>query len=172
VRGLRTPSLRAVSVGNIYYCANGYMTVPNYTSATAFDLDGNVIQRWSGTENHYQNWINAVRSRRHQDLHADILEGHLSSALCHLANVSYRLGQPQSFEPRQNVFGDSAIAQNTMVVMEEHLAANQVPLSSTKLVVGRRLAVHPTNENFPGDEDANRMLTRQYRPGFVVPARG
>jgi predicted dehydrogenase len=172
VRGLQTPSLRGVKVGNIYYCTNGYMTVPNYSSATAFDLDGNVIQRWSGAENHYQNWINAVRSRRHQDLHADILEGHLSSALCHLANVSYRLGQQQPFEPRQNIFGNSANAQNTMMVMEEHLAENRVPLNSTKLMVGRRLTVHPTNENFPGNEEANRMLTRQYRPGFVVPARG
>jgi predicted dehydrogenase len=172
VRGLRTPSLRNVSVGNIYYCANGYMTVPNYSSATAFDLDGNVVQRWNGGGNHYENWITAVRSRRYQDLHADILEGHLSSALCHLANVSYRLGRPQPFEPRQRIFGDSANAQNTMVTMEEHLAVNNVPLVGTNLVVGRRLAVHPTNENFPGVDEANRMLTRPYRKGFEVPARG
>src|SRR5207244_1510441 len=51
VRGLRTPNLRGASVGNIYYCANGYMVVPNYTTATAFDLDGNQLQRWSGGDN-------------------------------------------------------------------------------------------------------------------------
>jgi len=171
VRGLRTPSLRGASVGNIYYCTNGYMVVPSYTSATAFDLDGNVIQRWSGPEAHYQNWVSAVRSRRQEDLNADILEGHLSSALCHLANISYRLGTPRPFEPRQNVFGDSPIAQNTMVLMEEHLADNQVPLSSTNLLVGRKLTVHPTNETIADDDEASRMLTRQYRRGFEVPAR-
>jgi len=56
-------------------------------------------------------------------------------------------------------------------VMEEHLAENGVALASTNLMVGRRLAVHPTNENFPGNESLNWMLTRQYRPGFEVPAR-
>ena len=91
--------------------------------------------------------------------------------LCHLANISYRLGTPQRFEPRQNIFADSANAQNTMIDMEEHLAENRVPLASTNLLVGRRLTVHPTNETIPGDEEASRMLTRLYRPGFVVPAR-
>jgi predicted dehydrogenase len=171
VRGLRTPGLRSVSVGNIYYCANGYMVVPNYTSATAYDLEGNVIQTFRGGDTHMENFVSAVRSRRHEDLYADILEGHLSSALCHLANISYRLGTPQSFEPRQNVFADSPVAQNTLVLMEEHLADNNVPLNSSKLLVGKKLTVQPTNETIADDEEASRMLTRQYRRGFEVPAR-
>ena len=40
-----------------------------------------------------------MRSRKHEDLNADILEGHLSSALCHLGNISYRLGRPGSRWP-------------------------------------------------------------------------
>ena len=39
---------------------------------------------------HFRNWIAAVRSRKTSDLAADIEEGHLSSALCHLANIAYR----------------------------------------------------------------------------------
>ena len=42
---------------------------------------------------HFGNFIAAVRSRKVEDLNADILEGHYSAALCHLANISYRLGQ-------------------------------------------------------------------------------
>ena len=30
---------------------------------------------------------------KHEDLNCDITEGHLSAALCHLANISYRLGK-------------------------------------------------------------------------------
>lgn len=172
VRGLTTAPRRGAMVGNIFYCANGYMVFPNYNSATAYDLDGAVIQRFSGPDNHYGNWVSAIRSRRQQDLNGDILEGHLSSALCHLANISHRLGRAMPFEPRQNVFGEvSPIAQNTMVVMEEHLQENGVNLGQTNLTVGRRLVVDPTNENFPNDRDANEHLTRQYREGFVVPAR-
>ena len=44
VRGLPTPGNHGVMVGNIFYCANGYMVMPSYTNATAYDLDGNVIQ--------------------------------------------------------------------------------------------------------------------------------
>src|SRR5262249_50063851 len=142
-----------------------------YTSAITYDLDGGVVQRFSGPDDHYGNYLGAVRSRRQQDLNGDILEGHLSSALCHLGNVSYRLGRQQPFEPRQNVYEGSPIAQNTLAVMEEHLASNGIPLAQTQLTVGRRLTLDVAAERFQNDDEANRMLTRQYREGFVVPAR-
>ncbi len=41
---------------------------------------------------HFDNFVKAVRSRKVEDLNGDIAEGHLSAALCHLANISYRLG--------------------------------------------------------------------------------
>ena len=34
-----------------------------------------------------------MRSGKFEDLNADILQGHLSSALCHMGNISYNLGQ-------------------------------------------------------------------------------
>jgi len=49
-----------------------------------------------GTE-HYANFIDAIRSGNNDDLHADILEGHLSSSLPILANISYRLGRELKF---------------------------------------------------------------------------
>jgi hypothetical protein len=58
--------------------------------------------------NHFSNFIDCVRSRRSQDLHADILEGHLSSSLCHLGNIACRLKRSLAFDPDQEVFpGDS-----------------------------------------------------------------
>jgi predicted dehydrogenase len=170
VRGLPTPNLRNVNVGNIFYCANGYMCFPSYNSAVAYDLDGNVIRRFNGPDDHYANFVACVRSGRREDQRGEVLEGHLSSALCHLANISYRLGRPQPFEPRQNTFASSE-AQNTLMTMEEHLQENRVPLATTQLTVGRRLAIDPRTERFTSDEEANRMLTREYRRGFEVPAR-
>jgi hypothetical protein len=174
VRGLTTARKRGADIGTIFYGTNGYMVVLQFPMvAYAYDLDGTRTRTFNGgsEENHFANFVAAVRSRRREDLNADILEGHLSCALCHLGNISYRLGRPQAFEPRQNIFGDSANAQNTMVVTEEHLAENGIPLNTTNLVIGRRLTVHPTHENFPGDDEANRLLTREYRKGFEVPAR-
>ena len=47
----------------------------------------------------WENFIKAVRSRKREDLNADIEEGHLSSALMHLANISYRVGRSIEFDP-------------------------------------------------------------------------
>ncbi len=44
-------------------------------------------------DEHYANFINAVRSRKRQDLTAEVEEGALSCNLMHLANISYRLGR-------------------------------------------------------------------------------
>ena len=47
------------------------------------------------------------RSRRAEDLHCPIEEGHISTTLVHLANASYRLGRTLKFDPeRERVIGD------------------------------------------------------------------
>ena len=49
--------------------------------------------------NHFTNFMDCVRSRRWQDLNAEILEGHLSTSLCHLGNIACRLNKPLRFNP-------------------------------------------------------------------------
>src|SRR5262245_34643448 len=73
-------------VGNVWYGSEGFLVCPSYNSGVAYSNDGEVLGRFSGGGDHFGNFIRAVRSRRREDLHADILEGHLSSALCHLGN--------------------------------------------------------------------------------------
>ena len=54
---------------------------------------------------HLANFLAAVRSRRYQDLHADVEVGRQSADLCHFANISYRLGgQLLKFDPQQERF--------------------------------------------------------------------
>ena len=62
-------------------------------------------RRWD-TAPHVANFLAAVRSRRTSDLTADIEEGHLSAALCHLANASYRTGRVLDFDPKTETFGN------------------------------------------------------------------
>jgi predicted dehydrogenase len=99
------------SVGVMFYGSEGYMLIPDYTSYHTFlgrsrtpgpkaeggpdpmaDLD------------HFINFIRAVRSRNVSDLTADIEEGHMSSALCHLANIAYRGGRSLAFDPSAERF--------------------------------------------------------------------
>jgi len=52
----------------------------------------------STTSLHMQNFLAAVRSRNEKDLHDPISNAHLSAGLCHLANISYRVGRKLTIE--------------------------------------------------------------------------
>jgi predicted dehydrogenase len=53
---------------------------------------------------HYRNFIECVKTRKSDDLIADIEEGHYSSMLCHLGNISYRTGRRLVFDPKTETF--------------------------------------------------------------------
>lgn len=176
VRGLprkkgdkQMPDYQGARIGVVLHCEDGHVVIPNYTSATAFDKDGNEIKKWSGSDDHYANFIKAVRSRKHTDLNADILEGHLSSALCHTGNVSYLSGQQFSpGEIREKLKGESE-ATEAFGRMVEHLEANEVNLNNTKITMGSFLKMNPKTERFTNNDEANKLLTRDYRKPYVVP---
>ena len=157
---------RGQSIGNIVECEDGYLA-----GTTAYDKAGKEIKKFSGREDHFANFIEAVRCRKAGDLNADILEGHLSSALCHTGNISYRLGkQAEPGEIREIIKGDKE-AVETLGRMEEHLAANGVDLKVNKLSLGTFLKMDPKSERFIGNDKANELLTRDYRKPFVVPEK-
>jgi hypothetical protein len=56
------------------------------------------------------NFQKAMRSRNYKDLLGDIEDGHLSAALCHLANTSYRVGRKLHFDPAAEVYGGDPVA--------------------------------------------------------------
>jgi predicted dehydrogenase len=159
-------------VGVVAHCEGGQVFVPGYAAegAAAYDKDGKLIQKWSGTEDHFANFIKAVRSRKREDLHAEILEGHLSSALCHTGNISYRLGEQSTpDEIREQIKADRD-ALSTFERMVEHLRVNDVRLDGSPATLGAMLKMDPDAERFIGHEQANELLSREYRVPFVVPA--
>jgi predicted dehydrogenase len=173
VRGWPSKDLLGAKVGNIFYGSDGYMVCPSYHSAIAYSKDGEVIQRFEGRDEkaHFDNFIKAVRDRKTEELNADILEGHLSSALCHLGNISYRLGAEQPFGQTPSAFAKDKDAGATFERMEQHLKDNKISLDAIKCRVGRKLALDPAKETFQGDKEADAMLTREYRKGFEVPSK-
>ncbi|MGZ4988169.1 MAG: Gfo/Idh/MocA family oxidoreductase [Limisphaerales bacterium] len=169
VRGLHTPKYMGDAVGASIECEGGRVQVPDYTKAIAFDKTGKEIKRFDGASSHYENFIKGVRSRKVSDLHADISEGHISSALCHTGNISYRLGKAAGpDEIRERIKGDRD-AVNTFNRMVEHLGQNDVDLNKTKATLGRFLKMDVAQEKFIDSSDADAMLTREYRKPFVVP---
>jgi predicted dehydrogenase len=178
VRGLSTEALHGATVGNIFYGTEG-MIVFGSGGAVRLSPSGEKLQTFKGEgEKHFANFIKAVQSRQVSDLSADIEEGHLSSALCHLGNISYRLGAPAPFNPRTQAFGDNKEAYASLARMEEHLAKNRDETTrelmkpvEMKYQLGRKLTLEPKSETFVGDREADALLTREYRAPFVVPAK-
>jgi predicted dehydrogenase len=159
---------QGVGVGNVVECEGGEVVVPNYTSATAYDKAGKVVKRFKGASSHFENFFQAMRSRKESDLNAPILQGHLSSALCHTSNISYRLGARRSpDEIRERIKGDRD-ALPTFNRMAEHLAANNVDLEKTQASLGMVLKMNLESGQFLADNQANGMLRAEYRAPFVV----
>lgn len=174
VRGLKTRGYKNAPLGVVFEGTEGSMVIASY-DAVVFDKDGKVVQKFSGGGEaaHYDNFVRAVRSRKAEELNADILDGHLSSALCHLGNISYRLGSPvnvadarQELESLKNRDDAADTFDRTML----HLKDNGIDLAKTQLQWGQMLAFDPTQEKFQGNSAADALLSREYRAPFVVPA--
>jgi predicted dehydrogenase len=177
VRGLKTGGYHGEKVGNIAHLEGAtiiggkfYRKGSNQGEPLSA-LGIKVEPRHGSGKGHFGNFIAAVRSRKSDDLNAEILQGHYSSALCHLANISYRLGTEVPFNKPAMAFGDNKEAAETLARMEEHLKDNGVALDGLDYRLGRKLTFDAATESFEGDSEANRLLTRPYRAPFVVPER-
>ncbi len=105
VRGLPTNDEAGVRVGNLFYGTEGVLAITSYT--TWHTLLGPKMEKGPGGKgggDHYANFIKAVKSRDAESLSADIEEGHLSSAYCHLGNIAYRLGRKLQINPSTESF--------------------------------------------------------------------
>ena len=104
VRGLMTGGEGPVGVGkpnqaigNLFYGSEGWMWVGNdgfqvFKGEQNEKVMDEKAERGSDTQPHMENFLQAVKSRKYQELTADIEIGALAAAYCHLANVSYRVG--------------------------------------------------------------------------------
>jgi predicted dehydrogenase len=172
VRGLPTEAYKEAKVGIIIEGTKGYLVMTTYDNGTAFDLDGKPIKQFKGGGDnyHYSNFQDAVRKRDYKTLNADVEEGHLSSALCHLANISLRLGTEVNSSDVAGKLKDVTGPENMQACWQrtaDHLAANKV--ENYRVQVGPRLVFDPISETFPNNAKANTMLTREYRRGFEIP---
>ncbi|WP_169976694.1 Gfo/Idh/MocA family protein [Tautonia rosea] len=169
VRGLKTDPFSSIfQAGSIIHGTEGFLA-----GSSLFDPDGNLVQTFEGpSENHFVNFVEAVRNGRREELNADILEGHLSSALCHVGNLSYRLGTnrpPQEIADQLEDYGLHDEVAQTFDRMVNHLRDNEIDLDATQLTLGPLLSIDSDQERFTDSSEANVLLSREYRTPFVVP---
>jgi predicted dehydrogenase len=116
VRGLQTggegelvTSKDGNTVGNLFYGSDGWMSLDGDGFRIFKGDPAKLVQSEKATEDplgpHLSNFLSAIRSRKYQDLNAEVNIGRLSADLCHLGNISYRLGgRMLKFDPQRERF--------------------------------------------------------------------
>jgi predicted dehydrogenase len=161
---------RGSQIGVVVQCEHGHvLSTSQYDLAQAFNAVGEEIERWNGEESHFENFLTAVRSRKRSDLNADILDGHLSSALCHTGNISHRLGEPRTASEILVTVGNREQLRESVERMLTHLRANEVDVDKPVVTAGAWLEMDPALEQFTNNTLANEQLRREDREPFVVP---
>jgi predicted dehydrogenase len=159
-------------VGVVVHCEHGIVvSTSNYEEVKVFSPDGEEIKtfRGPGEKQHFQNFLTAVRSRKRSDLHADALEGHLSSALCHTGNISHHLGEPRTAKEILASADKHQRLRESLERMFAHLRANEVDIDKPAITAGVWLEMDPATERFTNNTKANELLRREDRKPFVVP---
>lgn len=93
-----------VGVGNLFYGSEGWASMSEQ-GFQAYKGDSSELimeerpERGDPTGLHMQNFLASVKSRREQDLHDPLANAVPSADLCHLANISYRVGRGLKIEP-------------------------------------------------------------------------
>jgi len=118
-------------IGLIFYGTEGYLEFDYHSSWRAYrNEEKEPFAKMEKSDPSRQdlliaNFADAIRSKDPDKLFCNIRDAHLSSALCHLANISYR--------------------------------------------TGRNLKFSGEHERFIGDEEANMLLSREYRYPYTLP---
>ena len=186
VRGLgRKKGMRAMdvyrksSVGVVAQCEHGYINIAENGGAIAYDNDGKKIEAFQGADNgaHRKNWIKALHARKVE--HGILEEGHYSTSLCHLANISYLAGAEKANAQLADAVGSDLAAKDAYWRALDHLKANEVNLDETKPIVGPVLTVDGKTETVSHADKviadaANNCPIRKRtgRKGFEVPQLG
>ena len=157
--------------GNHIQCEDGYIRLSR-GGGGAYDKSDKRIKQYKGDAgaSHAQNFIDCMRNRRREDLAAEIEVGHLSTVVCHQANLAWRAGGQASVDEVHSSMRAHEDALYTLTDMLEQLAANEVDLKKEHFVLGPQLTYDRKNERFVGSgaEKANQYVKCSYREPFVI----
>jgi len=160
------PSFRGQRTGICVRCEGGHVNIP---AGRAYDAKGKPVKSFGGGEDHFQNFIRAVRSGKREDLNADVAVGHLSTAICHTGNISYRLGtKANKAEMLEQVKG-IGVWEEMFARLCEYLKGHEIDVAARTVTLGPWLEIDAKTETFKNNAKANELARGYYRKPYVVP---
>jgi predicted dehydrogenase len=157
--------------GNYIQCEGGSVRISR-GGGWFHDNDGKRVYQYKGTggSGHSNNFINAIRSGRREDLAAEIEVGHYGTTICHQANVAWRAGNEATVDQVREAMRSHGDAADTLYAILKQLDGNNVSLLQKPFVLGPSLTYDRKTERFVGDnaERANPFIKCSYREPFVL----
>jgi predicted dehydrogenase len=121
-----------------------------------------------GGAGHQENFINAVRSRRHSDIASRILPAEHSAAIAHLANISYRTGGKTN--DAAEIAGGNQLMETILADQARQLAAWSV--AKPEYTLGRVIDYDPTSGRIVTPDIDPALIRKPSRPEFQIPDFG
>jgi predicted dehydrogenase len=172
-KGDALPHYRQARIAMVIETEAGYFAGTN--GGSFFDWDGNQVKRYSpeGPEQHQANFIEAVRRNRPSHLNAEVEEGHISSALAHMGNISHQVGDAIDQGELESKTQTESLKANVFERLMQHASVHEDNFNDRPMILGPSLNMEPNHERFQGQwaYEANRLVRDAYRPPFVVPER-
>ena len=160
--------------GNYIHCEDAVIRLAR-GGGTATSHDGELIQQYSGNggEGHEQNFIHAIRAGDRNELNCEITQGHLSTVMCHQANIAFRVGHSAPPEQIRENLKSHPDAVETFNDMARQLGGNSVDLAEQPFLLGPQLHFDREVEQFRGEGAAvaNELVAGTYRAPFAVPTQ-
>lgn len=155
---------QGLRAGVIVTCEGG--SVAGLTGAVAYDREGKVLEKFTGDggATHMRNFLDAVRSRRSENLAAPATVGHLAAATCHFGNISYRLGKPAGVDQAAASLGGFAAAGNVLQELQQHLGVHGIDFTRQALTVGAAIYPDETGDGISrvSSDNKQNLATAQY----------
>ncbi|MCF7730034.1 MAG: Gfo/Idh/MocA family oxidoreductase [Akkermansiaceae bacterium] len=161
-----------IRVGLVVHCEGGQLR-GGLGGMYAVGVDGKMpIQKFPGDggARHQANFIDAVRSRRSDDIASRIVLAERAAAIAHLANLSYRAGSPAGAAALESCIGGNPAVASLLADHTKHLA--DWGITQPAYTVGKPISMDPATTRVltPGLDEA--LVHRPCRPEFTVPDLG
>ena len=156
------------------YCEGGYVR-KEMVDAVACDYEGKEICRFPSREfyggaPHFQNFADAIRSGKREDLNCEVQVGFDDSIWYGSANTAYRLAKNYSKDAFLETVGASSRAAGILADIEQHVSDIGSTMDAMRL--SPILELDAKTHRFVGEsaDAANALMDfRPARGGFVVP---
>ncbi|MDO4569160.1 MAG: Gfo/Idh/MocA family oxidoreductase [Planctomycetia bacterium] len=131
------------------------------------EFDGEVKLPQEG--GHQVNFIECMRNNTPDKLNAPVEAGHYSASVCHLANISYRLGETSTWDKCCAAVESAPILPERLEVIRRNMEDVLTGIDLQKDVsftLGKKVSISSATETFDGEPEANALAATPGRGDY------